>query len=106
MKQIKNIKDKINKATWSAEHCHPHKWDDSDYDRCITFLETRHYGLRMIEELVSEMLDDIIFETANDEDRGFEDVSVRMIADRLAHERLACSTQVFPDSATFTIENY
>jgi len=103
MRQIKKIQEAFNNGEWRCEYCHPDKWDGNDMDKCLDFLSKRHYGYKAIEDVVSEMFDEIITETAQRELHGFEDVAIEYIADRIAWDKLRDSKQKFPDSATFSL---
>jgi len=95
---------RLNNAEWKAEYAHPHKWSDRDMDNCLYRLEKAWFSVRQVTDAVSENLDDIIQLIVDcNNDRPFVDVATDYIADAIAQEKLY--TQIFPESAVFSITN-
>ena len=106
MRQIKEIKDRLNNADWLAEYCHPDKWSDRDMDNCIYKLDKAHFGYVPVEQAVSDNLDEIVQLMSECEyKRSFVDVATEYIADGLAWRKLRKTECFFPESAVFSITN-
>jgi len=99
-KTVKKVQEILNSAQWTADWCHPDRWDESEYNKCIDTLDSAHFGADLVGEYLDLWLPEIL-EEYKSEEVDFYQLCAKWIADPIATQKLKnCN---YPDSATFIL---